>query len=60
MLRTDCVYRVLYSPTSFTYAVSPDGVGAYFYDSVKQAHRAHGDLPMVIISSDDLDALKDA
>lgn len=55
---TEVIYRVLYSTTSHGYAVSPDGVGAYWYDSMKQAVRQHGEMPLVIIKVADFEEMR--
>lgn len=59
MLSTTVIYRVIYSPTEFSYAHVMPGPGepeVSFYDTAKRARLFAGDLPIEPIDSDTFEA----
>lgn len=45
------IYRVRTAEGQADYAVTPDGVGCYWYDSLAETQEHHGELPVVSVSS---------
>jgi hypothetical protein len=62
-LNTNLIYRVVYSPTSFVYAVpwdesTPSAIG--WYATTKQAQRASGRTEVVVVSEDEFETMLNA
>lgn len=57
-LNPDVIYRVFYTPTSFGYAVTPDGIGAYWYDTYEEAVHQHDEMPVEEVTEDEFEALR--
>lgn len=46
------VYNVGDGRGEHTYAVTPDGLGCYWYNSLFDAQEEHGDFPVVTVRSE--------
>lgn len=52
--QTDVIYvgyEYVWGRPSLTIFVTPDGIGRYYFDSIGQARREHGDLPIHYVST---------
>jgi hypothetical protein len=47
------LYRVIYSPTEFMYAVVEEGQEVRWYGTMKRVVLAHGLMPCTVIGADD-------
>lgn len=54
----DRLYIIHEKDDSRSFGVSPDGEGFYFYDTLKEARRQHGDIPAAHISAKDFDTMR--
>lgn len=55
----DVIYAVRYDTGAIGYAVTPDGIGAYWYDSLPEAKEAHGDdLPVIHMNESTFEHLR--
>ena len=54
----DRLYIIREDDGSYSYGVSPDGEGFYFYDTLEEAREQHGDIPAAHISYDDFETMR--
>lgn len=57
-IASDRLYVIYEDDGSFSYGVSPDGEGVYWYDTCTEAYEQHGVIPTTAISAEDFDTLR--
>lgn len=57
-IASDRLYVIYEEDGSFSYGVSPDGEGVYWYDTCAEAYEQHGVIPTTAISAEDFDTLR--
>ncbi|GAA4767669.1 hypothetical protein [Citricoccus nitrophenolicus] len=48
-IEPDRIYRILVKGGNDAFAVTPDGIGCYWYESLAEATSQHGPLPVFIV-----------